>query len=57
MIPDAELDGARLDAELRALLDDAARLGAMASAARALGRPHATARFADLVEEVARGGT
>jgi undecaprenyldiphospho-muramoylpentapeptide beta-N-acetylglucosaminyltransferase len=54
MIPDAELSGARLDVELGALLGDSARLDAMAGAARALGRPDATTRFADLVEEVAR---
>ena len=51
MVPDAELDGARLAAELDALLADPAALAAMSDAARALGRPDATARFADLVEE------
>jgi UDP-N-acetylglucosamine:LPS N-acetylglucosamine transferase len=55
-IPDADLDPARLDAELRALLDDPARLASMSAAARSLGRPDATARFADLVEEIARRG-
>jgi undecaprenyldiphospho-muramoylpentapeptide beta-N-acetylglucosaminyltransferase len=49
-IPDAELDPARLAAELDALLADPARLVAMSSSARAQGRPDATARFADLVE-------
>jgi UDP-N-acetylglucosamine--N-acetylmuramyl-(pentapeptide) pyrophosphoryl-undecaprenol N-acetylglucosamine transferase len=49
------LDPARLDAELTALLADPARRHAMADAARGLGRPDATARFADLVEEVAGG--
>jgi UDP-N-acetylglucosamine--N-acetylmuramyl-(pentapeptide) pyrophosphoryl-undecaprenol N-acetylglucosamine transferase len=49
-IPDAELDPPRLAAELDALLTDPARLAAMSAAARALGRPDATARFADLVE-------
>jgi UDP-N-acetylglucosamine:LPS N-acetylglucosamine transferase len=49
-IPDAELDPTRLAAELDALLTDPARLAAMSTAARALGRPDATARFADLVE-------
>lgn len=53
MIADAALDAARLDAELTALLADPAGRRAMADAARALGRPDATARFADLVEEVA----
>jgi undecaprenyldiphospho-muramoylpentapeptide beta-N-acetylglucosaminyltransferase len=56
MIADAALDPARLDAELTALLADPARRDAMADAARGLGRPDATARFADLVEEVAGGG-
>jgi len=55
MVPDAELDAARLAAELERLLGDGARLDAMAAAARALGRPDATARFADLVEDTARG--
>jgi undecaprenyldiphospho-muramoylpentapeptide beta-N-acetylglucosaminyltransferase len=50
-IPDAELDPTRLTAELDALLADPARLTRMSDAARALGRPDATARFADLVEE------
>ncbi|MFI5054581.1 MAG: UDP-N-acetylglucosamine--N-acetylmuramyl-(pentapeptide) pyrophosphoryl-undecaprenol N-acetylglucosamine transferase, partial [Acidimicrobiia bacterium] len=55
LIPDAELDDARLAAELQALLDDPDRRQAMEVAARALGRPDATARLADLVEEVAGG--
>ncbi|HEY7106486.1 MAG TPA: UDP-N-acetylglucosamine--N-acetylmuramyl-(pentapeptide) pyrophosphoryl-undecaprenol N-acetylglucosamine transferase [Acidimicrobiia bacterium] len=55
MVPDAELDADRLAAELDRLLADPARLGAMSDAARTLGRPDAAARFADLVEEVARG--
>ena len=55
MIADAALDPARLDAELSALLADPARCQTMADAARGLGRPDATARFADLVEEVAGG--
>jgi UDP-N-acetylglucosamine--N-acetylmuramyl-(pentapeptide) pyrophosphoryl-undecaprenol N-acetylglucosamine transferase len=53
MIPDGALDAERLDVELRAVLDDPARLDAMAKSARGLGRPDATARLADLVEEVA----
>lgn len=53
MIVDAALDPARLDAELTALLTDPQRCRTMADAARGLGRPDATARFADLVEEVA----
>ena len=39
MIPDAELDPARLDAVLASLLDDPARLAAMGESARSLGRP------------------
>jgi UDP-N-acetylglucosamine--N-acetylmuramyl-(pentapeptide) pyrophosphoryl-undecaprenol N-acetylglucosamine transferase len=50
VIADAELDGDRLAAELSALLDDPDRLDAMSRAARALGRPDAAARVADLVE-------
>ena len=55
MVPDRELDGPRLARELDALLADPPRLLAMEQAARSLGRTDATARFADLVEEVARG--
>jgi undecaprenyldiphospho-muramoylpentapeptide beta-N-acetylglucosaminyltransferase len=55
MVADRELDDARLARELAALLDDPPRLQAMESAARSLGRPDATARFADLVEDVAAG--
>jgi UDP-N-acetylglucosamine--N-acetylmuramyl-(pentapeptide) pyrophosphoryl-undecaprenol N-acetylglucosamine transferase len=53
IVADAALDGARLDTELAALLADPDRLATMSEAARALGRPDATARFADLVQEVA----
>ena len=56
MVADAELDGARLATELDALLGDAPRLAAMSEAARGLAHPDATARFADLVDEVARAG-
>jgi undecaprenyldiphospho-muramoylpentapeptide beta-N-acetylglucosaminyltransferase len=49
-IPDAELDAPRLASVLDALLADPATLTGMGAAARALGRPDATARFADLVE-------
>jgi UDP-N-acetylglucosamine--N-acetylmuramyl-(pentapeptide) pyrophosphoryl-undecaprenol N-acetylglucosamine transferase len=45
-IPDDELDGARLAAEVSALRDDARRRE-MADAARRLGRPDAAARLAD----------
>ncbi len=51
VVPDAECDAARLGDRGVALLADPARLAAMSAAARALGRPDATARFADLVED------
>ena len=54
LVPDEELDGARLRRELDELLADPVRLARMSDAARGLGRVDATARFADLVEEVAR---
>jgi UDP-N-acetylglucosamine--N-acetylmuramyl-(pentapeptide) pyrophosphoryl-undecaprenol N-acetylglucosamine transferase len=54
VIPDAECDAARIDTRLGGLLADPARLDAMATAARSLGRPDAAARLADLVEEAAR---
>jgi UDP-N-acetylglucosamine--N-acetylmuramyl-(pentapeptide) pyrophosphoryl-undecaprenol N-acetylglucosamine transferase len=53
-VPDAELGPDRLATEIDALLGDPGRLAAMATAARALGRPDATARFADLVEVTMR---
>jgi UDP-N-acetylglucosamine:LPS N-acetylglucosamine transferase len=54
-VADRELDAARLATEVDRLLGDPARLATMSAAARSLGRPDATARLADLVEEVARG--
>ena len=56
MIRDGALDGESLAVALDPLLADAARRTAMGEAARALGRPDATARFADLVEATARPG-
>jgi UDP-N-acetylglucosamine:LPS N-acetylglucosamine transferase len=49
-IPDHDLSPSRLAAEVDALLADPGGLERMGAAARALGRPDATARFADLVE-------
>jgi UDP-N-acetylglucosamine--N-acetylmuramyl-(pentapeptide) pyrophosphoryl-undecaprenol N-acetylglucosamine transferase len=47
VIADRDLEGERLAAALRRLLEDGARRAAMAAAARALGRPDAAARVAD----------
>ena len=52
LVPDAELDAARLVAEVDALL--AGDLAARSDAARSLGRPDAAAAVADLVETHAR---
>ncbi len=54
-IPDAALDGARLAAEVSALLDDPGRRAAMAAAARRLDRPGAAAAIADEVLALAGG--
>jgi undecaprenyldiphospho-muramoylpentapeptide beta-N-acetylglucosaminyltransferase len=55
MVVDRDLDGTRLASEVDALLDDHEAVQRMSAAARALARPDATARFADLVEAAARG--
>jgi len=54
-VPDGELDGARLVAEVDALLGAPARLDALAAGMRAFATPDAAARVAALVEEHARG--
>jgi UDP-N-acetylglucosamine--N-acetylmuramyl-(pentapeptide) pyrophosphoryl-undecaprenol N-acetylglucosamine transferase len=54
VLPDRELSADRLAAEVAALFDDAARLDAMAGAARALARPDAARRIADAVLAAAR---
>jgi undecaprenyldiphospho-muramoylpentapeptide beta-N-acetylglucosaminyltransferase len=56
ILPDAELDGPRLAAEVDRLLDDHGRLAEMAAAAHAGARPDAADRIAALAEEHARGG-
>jgi undecaprenyldiphospho-muramoylpentapeptide beta-N-acetylglucosaminyltransferase len=56
LVPDAELDGDRLVAEVDRLLAEPARLEAMGRAAAAAGRPGAAGAVADLVEECARRG-
>jgi UDP-N-acetylglucosamine--N-acetylmuramyl-(pentapeptide) pyrophosphoryl-undecaprenol N-acetylglucosamine transferase len=55
VVPDAELDGARLTAEVDALLADPARMARMATSARASARPHAAEEIAALAEAHARG--
>jgi UDP-N-acetylglucosamine--N-acetylmuramyl-(pentapeptide) pyrophosphoryl-undecaprenol N-acetylglucosamine transferase len=54
VIPDAELTAERLGAEVAAVLEDEARLGEMAAAARKLAKPDAARRIADEVLEAAR---
>jgi UDP-N-acetylglucosamine--N-acetylmuramyl-(pentapeptide) pyrophosphoryl-undecaprenol N-acetylglucosamine transferase len=55
LVPDAELDGARLTSEVDALLADPTRLAAMSAAARAWARPDAAEAVAALAAEHARG--
>jgi UDP-N-acetylglucosamine--N-acetylmuramyl-(pentapeptide) pyrophosphoryl-undecaprenol N-acetylglucosamine transferase len=55
VIPDSELDAARLTREVTALLGDPARLGAMGRASAALARPDAAQRIADEVLAAASG--
>lgn len=54
VVPDAELDGERLAAELDALWAQPGRLAAMGAAASSLGRPGAARRVAELAEDLAR---
>jgi UDP-N-acetylglucosamine--N-acetylmuramyl-(pentapeptide) pyrophosphoryl-undecaprenol N-acetylglucosamine transferase len=54
LVPDADLDAARLAAELDPLLADPARRKAMAEALRTFARPDAAEAVADLVCEHAR---
>lgn len=56
LVPDAELDGARLRREVDALLADRARLAAMARASLALARPDAAAEIAAVVAAAAGRG-
>ena len=50
-----DLTPARLGTEIGALLASPARLASAAAAVRALGKPEAVARLADLVQELAGG--
>jgi UDP-N-acetylglucosamine--N-acetylmuramyl-(pentapeptide) pyrophosphoryl-undecaprenol N-acetylglucosamine transferase len=54
VVPDEELDGARLANELDALLADPGRLAGMGEAVKALGRPGAAEAVAQMAEEHAR---
>jgi len=54
LIPDAELDGDRLVADLEPLLAEPLRLGQMAESARGLAHPDAAERVVALMEQVAR---
>lgn len=54
LVPDPELTGPRLEAELGPLFDDPRRLGRMGAAAAELARPDAADRVVDLVERCAR---
>ncbi|MDH3753560.1 MAG: undecaprenyldiphospho-muramoylpentapeptide beta-N-acetylglucosaminyltransferase [Acidimicrobiia bacterium] len=54
LVPDAELDGDRLQSEVDALLGDPDRLDAMAEGARSVARPDAADAVAALAEEHAR---
>jgi len=56
VIPDADLDAARLRSEVDALLDDPARLAEMARASKALARPDAAREIAAEVLAAARRG-
>jgi UDP-N-acetylglucosamine--N-acetylmuramyl-(pentapeptide) pyrophosphoryl-undecaprenol N-acetylglucosamine transferase len=55
MILDKELSGPILAARLRAFMTDRTRIGAMAAAARALGRADAAARIVDECYALAHG--
>jgi UDP-N-acetylglucosamine:LPS N-acetylglucosamine transferase len=54
LVADADCDGERLAAVLDDLLEDPDRLGAMAAAARSVGRPDAAAAVAEVVDAHAR---
>jgi UDP-N-acetylglucosamine--N-acetylmuramyl-(pentapeptide) pyrophosphoryl-undecaprenol N-acetylglucosamine transferase len=54
VVPDGELDAARLASEVEALLGDEARLERMSAAARSLSRPDAAERIAGAILNVAR---
>lgn len=53
LLPDERCDGSTLAEVVSGLLDDPSRLATMSAASRALARPDAAERLADLVEEYA----
>ena len=55
VIEEKDLGGERLAREIRALVDDPAAITAMEESARALGRPDAAARVADLLTHRTEG--
>jgi len=55
LLPQRELTAEKLARFISGYLDLPSRLGAMSKAARALARPNATERVADVIAEVARG--
>jgi UDP-N-acetylglucosamine--N-acetylmuramyl-(pentapeptide) pyrophosphoryl-undecaprenol N-acetylglucosamine transferase len=56
LVADGELDGERFGDELVALLEDPARRATMSAASKALGRPDAGKRVADLARATALRG-
>jgi UDP-N-acetylglucosamine--N-acetylmuramyl-(pentapeptide) pyrophosphoryl-undecaprenol N-acetylglucosamine transferase len=56
VVPDAEVDGARLRFEVEALLEAPRRMESMANAARRLARPDAAERIAEEILAAARTG-
>jgi undecaprenyldiphospho-muramoylpentapeptide beta-N-acetylglucosaminyltransferase len=55
LIPDAELDGARLVREILPIIDSSELRASMEEASRSMAHPDAAERVAQLMEEVARG--
>jgi UDP-N-acetylglucosamine:LPS N-acetylglucosamine transferase len=55
LVPDGELDGARLEAELSALLADPTALATMADGARSVGVPDAADRVVDVIADLLDG--
>ena len=55
VVPDADLSGARLVAEVTRLADNESQLEAMGKAARAFARPGAARRAAEILESLAQG--